>query len=291
MLEILEARILERPNLVHGFTTRHGGVSRGPYAHLNLSASCGDGHPSVAENRARVGDALGLDVLAFADQVHGSSVLTVDNVQDDTWSVGEGDALITDRPGIGLVAQTADCTPALIFDPELQAVAAVHSGWRGVVRNVVGAAVSALTTVYGSNPSDLVAALGPAISKARYRVGPEVLAAVERAFGAPDDGLVGPRDGEGGATLDVSEAVRRQLVGAGLWRENVERLAICTYEDSRFFSSRRARKGPFGSQGGIIGLIGRPSDARSLRNPGRALHRGCGIRAVWSRDGSRQRRI
>jgi YfiH family protein len=173
----------------------------------------------------------------------------------DVRPLGEGDALITDRPGIGLVAQTADCTPILLFDPERRAVAAVHCGWRGVVVNVVGAAVSALVDAYGSRPDALIAGLGPAISREHYRVGPEVLAAVGRTLASVEGDLIGPLDAEGGATLDVSEAVRRQLVVAGLRLENVERVPACTYADARFFSSRRARGARFGSQGGIIALV------------------------------------
>jgi YfiH family protein len=255
--QILRAAILDRPGLAHGFTTRHGGVSRGHFASLNLSGSSGDEAKLVEENRSRVASALGLECLVFARQVHGGTVLTVGRPPGPgERTVGEGDVLITDRPGVGLAAQTADCTPVLIFDPEQLAVAAVHAGWRGAAQNAVGSAVAALADTYGSRPADLLAALGPAISRPRYRVGPEVLDALEGALGSLDDGLIGPLDVEGGATLDVPEAVRRQLIGAGLREENIERVPACTYTDQRFYSSRRARGHPFGAQAGVIGLTG-----------------------------------
>jgi YfiH family protein len=175
-------------------------------------------------------------------------------VAGGAWSVGECDALLTDRPGIGLVAQAADCAPVLIVDPDRPAVAALHSGWRGAVADVAGAAVAALSARYGSVPGRLLVAIGPSISRANYRVGPEVLEAFREAFGELDDRLVGPIDPEGGATLDVAEAVRRRLVAAGVRPANIERLPYCTYADDRFFSSRRARSSTFGGQGGIIGI-------------------------------------
>ncbi|MCW5724177.1 MAG: peptidoglycan editing factor PgeF [Maricaulaceae bacterium] len=252
---MLQAGVLAGDRVAHAFTTREGGVSEGPYESLNLTLSRGDDAARVAKNRERVRKALGLQALVFARQVHGRTVLRVDSAPENGAGAGEGDALITDRPGLGLVAQTADCTPVLLFDPVRPAVAAVHSGWRGAVQDIAGETVRAMRSAYGSDPQRLFAAIGPAVSKANYRVGPEVLEEFARVFSGLDEGLTGPRDAEGGAVLDVSEAVRRQLVSAGLRPGNIERIPLCTFADQRFFSSRRARGGPFGGQGGVIGLI------------------------------------
>lgn len=252
-MEFLRATTLDFDGLVHAFTTRAGGVSEGPYASLNLSWKEGDNKSHVEENRARVTAALGLKKLVFANQVHGNTVHRVDTAPVGVWSVGEGDALMTDKPGLGLVAQTADCTPILLFDPDTRACAAVHSGWRGTVQNIAGETIAAMGRAYGSRPESLFAAIGPAITPENYRVGPEVLDQFETVFGTLD-GLAGKRDGDGGAGLDVSEACRRQLIAAGIPETQIERLAACTYADPRFFSSRRAKGGQFGGQGGIIGL-------------------------------------
>jgi copper oxidase (laccase) domain-containing protein len=146
----------------------------------------------------------------------------------------------------------------LIVDPDRPAVAAVHSGWRGAIADVLGAAVSALHARYGSRPERLLVAIGPCISPSNYRVGPEVVDVFRRAFGEVDDGLIGPTDPEGGATLDVGEAVHRRLVAAGVEPARIERLPHCTYADPRFYSSRRARSTTFGGQGGIIGIARAP---------------------------------
>lgn len=244
--------------LVHAFTTRAGGVSEGPYASLNMTRSRGDSAGHVATNRIRVREALGLDHLVFATQLHGKAVVRVDAAPKGDQSAGEADAMITDRPGIGLVCQTADCTPILIFDPVRRAVAAIHSGWRSTVLDIVAETVAAMKREYDSDPAELIAAIGPSISTANYRVGPEVVAQFEALF-ADTTGILSPLDEEGGAQLDVGEACRRQLLAAGIPVSQIERSALCTYaEESRLFSARRShhrgQSGVFGGQAGIIGL-------------------------------------
>ncbi|MBV5259220.1 peptidoglycan editing factor PgeF [Synechococcus moorigangaii CMS01] len=246
--------------IVHAFTTRTGGVSEGPYGSLNLTWSRGDNKDHVAENRARAARALGVTRLVFANQVHGDTVLEADGMPEG-WSVGEGDALITSQTGFALCTQVADCVPLLLHDPVNHAIGAIHSGWRSTVKNITARTIAALMQAYGSRPEDLRAAIGPAISKANYRVGPEVLEAFEGLFGRLDDRLVGPKDAEGGAGLDVAEAVHRQLLSAGVPQGQISRIRACTFADeARFFSSRRAARdghaGQFGGQCGIIALKG-----------------------------------
>ena len=260
-LDLLTARGFVGKGLTHAFTTRSGGVSEGVFKSLNLSWSRGDDSACVEENRRRVSNALGGPVLVFANQVHGDTVLKVDARPDGVWSAGEGDALMTDQAGLALCAQTADCTPVLLFDPERPAVAAIHAGWRGAVKAILPKALAAMAKAYGTRPAKVYAAIGPAISKACYRVGPEVLAQFETLFGALDEGLVGALDAQGGAGLDVGEACRRQLVAAGVPMEHISQIKACTFtEDARFFSSRRASRdghaGQFGGQCGIIALTG-----------------------------------
>lgn len=258
MLELLHADGWPDDGLVHAFTTRPGGVSDGPYASLNITRSRGDDPAHVVENRERVRRAVGLDHLVFATQVHGRAVVRVDQPPKGDQPAGEADALITDRPGIGLVCQTADCTPVLLFDPKRRAIAAIHSGWRGTVQNIIQAALEALVAHYGCDPGDMIAAIGPSISADNYRVGPEVVAEFEAVFEATG-GILSPLDAEGGAQLDVAEACRRQLLAGGLPERAIWRSPLCTYaEEALLFSARRAHhrgeSGVFGGQGGVIGL-------------------------------------
>ena len=257
-LEFLHADSLAGNGLVHAFTTRNGGVSEGPFESLNLTWSRGDNKDHVAENRARVARALGLERLVFANQVHSARVIRVDD-WPETWAAGDGDALITNVPGLALCTQVADCVPVLLHDPENHAVGAVHSGWRGTVKEITKATIDAMGEAYGTRPEALRAAIGPAISKANYRVGPEVLEEFEALLGTLDDALAGPRDAEGGAGLDVAEGVYRQLLKAGVQDAQISRLRACTFADeARFFSSRRAARdghaGQFGGQCGVIAL-------------------------------------
>lgn len=252
-LPLIKAPTLDRPGLSHGFTTREGGVSLGVFESLNLSRRDGDPEANALENRRRVGDALGLQKLVFARQVHGNRVRMIDRAPDDG-VIGECDAMITNVRGIGLVAQTADCVPLLLHDPVQNTIAAIHSGWRGTVREIARQAIDALMVAYGSRPADLRAAIGPAISRENYRVGPEVLEAFIDLFGSLE-GLAGPTDGAGGARLDNTAAVHRQLIEAGVEADNIWISGECTLADERFFSCRRAKGGPFGGQAGVIGLL------------------------------------
>lgn len=257
MLDILRADGFGDGHVTHGFTTRSGGVSEGPYASLNLSWSRGDDKDRVEDNRRRVGAAFKARPV-FARQVHGDTVIRVDATPDD-WSAGEGDALITNQPGLALCAQTADCTPVLLYDRETRSIAAIHAGWRGVVAQVIPAAIRALSDAYGVRPERLEAVIGPAISAENYRVGPEVLEQFEALFGSLDDTMALPRDAEGGAGLNVSEGARRQLVKAGVPATRIRWIQACTFaEEDRFFSCRRAARdghaGHFGGQCGVIAL-------------------------------------
>jgi YfiH family protein len=258
-LRLLTAAGFGDGRLSHAFTTRTGGVSEGPYESLNLSWSRGDDKSRVEENRRRLAAALdGVD-LVFMNQVHGATVLKVDARPVGVWSSGEADAQMTDVPGLALCAQTADCVPVLLYDPGRPAVAAIHSGWRGTVREIVPATLSAMSKAYGTDPALVQAAIGPSISAGDYRVGPEVLAQFETLFGQLDAGLAGPRDAEGGAGLDVAEACRRQLVAGGVRADAISVLDACTFsQPEMFFSCRRAASdghpGAFGGQAGVIAL-------------------------------------
>lgn len=253
MVGLIIAPNLKQDGLVHAFTTRLGGVSTGAFESLNLSRRDGEADGAVEENRARVKAALGLKSLVFARQVHGNTVIRIDSPPADGIA-GEGDAMMTNVPGLGLAVQTADCVPLLLFDPENRAVAAVHSGWRGTVQEIARHTLEAMNAAYGTRPDKIQAAIGPSISPANYRVGPEVIEQFGSLFG-DTEGLIGPRDAEGGGRLDNAGAVRRQLIEAGVSPDAIWMSDACTFADDNLFSCRRAKGGPFGGQAGVIGLV------------------------------------
>ena len=158
----------------HGFFTRQGGVSEGPFASLNCSLSGRDNRDSVMENRARVAAALGapLPSLVGLFQVHGTVAVAV----EAPWAAGAGphaDAMVTDRPGIVLGIVTADCAPVLFADREAGVIGAAHAGWRGAVAGILEATLAAMARL-GADPSRVVAAVGPCISQDLYEVGADL---------------------------------------------------------------------------------------------------------------------
>ncbi len=174
---------------------------------------------------ARVQAAEGFQVL---HQVHSARVL-------EAGECGDGDGLTTNEAGVLVAVKTADCVPLLLFDPEVGAVAAVHSGWRGTVANIAAAGVTALRERYGSRAEDLVAAMGPSIGGCCFEVGAEV--AVEFAGLFPER-----RDLDRKTRVDLREAVRRQLVGVGVREERIDGEGPCTCCGGvEFYSWRRDR--------------------------------------------------
>lgn len=228
----------------HGFTTRAGGVSEGPYASLNLGWSVGDLAQSVAENTRRVARGAGVAPfeLLSPSQIHGDVVLEAPEPDPhaETTDCGRADALWTSRRGTAVAVRAADCVPILLADPRGRRVAAVHSGWRGTELRIAARAVEALAD-HGSDPASLLAAIGPCIQVCCYKVSGDLAQRFARSFG---ERVIAPRGGE--AHLDLARSVRTTLENAGIPRDQIDVLPDCTSCDaSRFFSHRR--------DGGITG--------------------------------------
>jgi len=228
-MKLLTAPLLAGvPGLVHGFGVRVPGAR------------------AVAREAARhaVGDSM---EVFFLRQVHGCSVAT------PPWTEAPAaDASLTDRAGAALAIETADCLPILIVDPVRRRVAAAHAGWRGTALGVAQEAVRALLGT-GSNPGDLLVALGPSIGPCCYEVGREV----ETAFGPSGVGFFVPGPGRR-KHLDVAAANRVQLEALGVHSSRIDRLDLCTRcRKDLFFSYRRDGA----SAGRMISLVGfsRPS--------------------------------
>jgi YfiH family protein len=168
------------PWLIHGFGTRQSDI------------------PAWFEN------------LATVKQIHSATVV---NAEGRCGILGEGDALLEDRPGAIIAVKTADCMPILLADERHRAIAAVHAGWRGTVARIVVAAVDGMRARFGTAPGDLHAAIGPGIGKCCYQVGPEVAA----QFGE-----------RGRAHISLRDANRAQLLTAGVTPERIYASNLCT---------------------------------------------------------------
>jgi len=161
--------------------------------------------------------------LASLKQIHSSECVAAEG---RSGILGEGDALLEDRPGSVVAVKTADCVPILLVDDAHHAVAAVHAGWRGTAAGIAGKAVAAMRERFGSR--DLYAAIGPSIGKCCYEVGPEVSA----QFGL-----------EGRTFLDLPEFNRRQLLDSGVTAERIFASNLCTQcKADEFHSFRRDRE-------------------------------------------------
>lgn len=202
----------------------------------------------------RLSRALGLDALPihWAKQVHGTAASTVREPAPprQAANVGECDALATDRPGVALVIQTADCVPILLAASG--AVGAAHAGWRGSAQNVAASAVAALRGL-GAAPRTLRAWLGPSIGPCCYEVGGEVAAQFAGDFIRAGCG--------GGHRLDLRAANVAQLEAAGVPSSSIVVHPACTKCGGGIFASYR-RDGP--KAGRMIALIARLADSGQL---------------------------
>ncbi|GAA4475941.1 peptidoglycan editing factor PgeF [Gluconacetobacter asukensis] len=241
----------------HGFFTRLGGVSEGPYASLNCSTRSGDDPAALAENRRRVALAMGVapEHLLGVTQVHGDGVATV----TVPWPVGQGpaaDAMVTDRPGLALGVITADCGPVLFASADGRVVGAAHAGWRGAVGGVLEATLAAMVAL-GAAASSVRAVVGPCIAQDSYEVGGDMRAQALAADPAAASFFAAGRRADH-FQFDLAGYCVARLRRAGVGQAVA--LGVDTLGDEvRFFSHRRrtlAGGGPIGHQISVIAPAG-----------------------------------
>jgi YfiH family protein len=237
----------------HGFFTRRGGVSGGPFASLNCSLSGQDARDNVLRNRALAAQALDADParLVGLTQVHGADVAVV----SEPWAAGAGphaDAMVTDRPGLALGIVTADCAPVLLHDERSGVVGAAHAGWRGALAGVIEATVAAMHRL-GAEPGEIIAAIGPCIGHTSYEVAADLRDAVTArhshdavffAEGARPDRWL----------FDLRGYCAARLRAAGVNRLDVSQEDTLA-DEARFFSHRRRTLGAGGPIGHQIAVV------------------------------------
>ncbi|MDE1176266.1 MAG: peptidoglycan editing factor PgeF [Edaphobacter sp.] len=268
------ASFLSFPWLRHGFSTRQGGRSS-VYggSSLNLGWTREDEPANVHQNRsAFVQEVSGNGApmkLVTVRQIHSAIVQTAGAEAfdakletEDGKAVLEGDGLITNTPGVLIAAGTADCVPVLVVDPVLRAVGAFHAGWRGTVAGIVGEGIALMRQEYGSEPGNLVAAIGPSIGSCCYTVGEEVREQFSAAYPYSADLFQEKASSEGAPslTVDLWEANRRQLLDAGLSFGNVSVVGECTActrmeNGERRYFSHRDEHGHAGRMLNAIGIV------------------------------------
>lgn len=241
----------------HGFSTREGGVSKGCYASMNLRFHCDDTRENVLRNYEIMANTLGMDYkrLVLSKQVHEDIIHTA--TEND---IGNGiakenaftsvDALITDKSNIPLVTLFADCTPVLFLDPERKVIALAHSGWRGTVKRISAKVIEKMITDYGSNPKDILTAIGPSIQEKSFEVGDEVAEIFIKEFGVETAKRYGEK-----YHVNMQRAIKIQLLEKGVKEENIDDCGIDTYSNSDFLFSHRKTNGKRGNMGAFLELI------------------------------------
>lgn len=234
----------------HGFFTRKGGASSGIFAGLNCGAGSSDQSEIVAINRARVAEAMGVELPALINmnQVHSADVVPV------TGPLAErprADALVTATPGLALAVLTADCQPVLFADRKARVIGAAHAGWRGAFDGVLEATLNAMEGL-GARRADIAAVIGPTISQAAYEVGPEFF---ETFTDEDRDNARFFANGRGDRMLfDLPAYGLHRLRAAGVGQ--AEWTGHCTYRDpERFFSYRRSTHAGEADYGRLISVI------------------------------------
>jgi hypothetical protein len=240
-------------------STRQGGYSEGRYGEFNINRYCGDDEESIRRNREALCHLLGVedDRLLMPHQVHRTEIVVVDEallrlpVEERALRLEGVDALMTDVAGVCIGVSTADCIPVLLYDKKLRAVCAIHAGWRGTVQRIVEKSVQRMAEVYGTQPCDIIAQIGPGIHLESFEVGDEVYDAFAQAgFDMEPISRKFPQhDGESPSHstllpskwhIDLPECNRLQMVKAGVAENKITVSPVCTFKQSdMFFSARR----------------------------------------------------
>ena len=222
------------PDLIQATFDRHDGESPAPFASLNSSFSVGDQEEKVRSNRERMKQTLSIKRLVSARQVHGEQIHRIEEMPESDEEIDGVDALLTDRRGVGLMIQHADCQAILLHDPVHSAIAAVHCGWRGSVIGIIEKTMRQMSSCYGSRPEDITAGISPSL-------GPCCAEFINHREELPRSFLAFQTRS---TYFDFWQISRWQLLEAGLQPENISLAAICTSCSPDFFSYRRAvRKG------------------------------------------------
>lgn len=248
------------PFVTHAFSTRIGGVSKNEFATMNLNFNRGDSDETVLENYHRFCDAVGFDFdkLVASAQDHHTVVRRVTSQEAgigiwkprDMQSV---DGLITNEPGVVLVTYYADCVPLYFVDPVKKTIGLAHAGWRGTVAEMGARMVEAMQTDFGSNPNDLLVAIGPSIGSCCYEVDAQVYDKVMALNDITPEECLQPV-GEGKYMLDLWEVNRRVIKHAGVPEKQIIIGNVCTRCHNDLLYSHREMGAQRGGMAAMIAL-------------------------------------
>lgn len=255
--------------ICHGFSTRMGGVSNGIYSTMNFKEDGEDTNEHIRENYRRIAQALGCDVnkMVRSQLCHG---VRVHEVCTEDFGVGalakstllDYDGLITNLPGVTLAATFADCVPLYFVDQKHRAIGLAHSGWRGTVDRIAWSMLDAMKKAYGTEPSDVEAAIGPCICGSCYEVGKELKEAFEKDFSGTIEQETGilfseicrPSEIPEKYLLDLRLANMQSFLKAGVPMNQITVSDICTCCNPELIFSHRYTKGRRGASAAFLGI-------------------------------------
>ena len=243
---------LHDERLKHAIFTRQGGISPEPWESLNVGGLRGDDPERVYQNRVASFEVMDRKPESVYDvwQVHSTDVIWTTGSRPAGVRHRKADAILTDRPEVTLFMRFGDCVPILLHDPIRRVVGLAHAGWMGTVNGIVQETIKAMKNNYHCNTNDIVAAIGPSIAVHHYRVGPEVVRMVEKAFGDTASAFL-LRNQEG-TYLDLWQANQYHLEESGV--RNIEIAGICTACHLEDWFSHRGEQGQTGRFGALIAL-------------------------------------
>lgn len=249
--------LLEKTGVVrHGFSTRLGGVSTGHCATMNISTTRGDDPAAVEENRRRIAKAIGVraEDMTYTNQTHTTNVAVVE-AKDRGKRFMETDGMVTNVPEICLVTFYADCVPLFFVDPVHRAIGLSHSGWRGTVGKMGKVTIERMRKEYGTDPAQVVAAIGPSICQDCYEVSEDVIEKFRENF----DKALWPElfyeKADGKYQLNLWRANQAVLAEAGVPRENIAVTNLCTHCNPDILFSHRSTGTARGNLSAFLALI------------------------------------
>lgn len=239
----------------HCFSTRVGGISEGVYSSLNVSYSRGDKKENVDENIRRLAQAVGFNSENIVDglQVHGVEILDV-GYEHIGEKLSGYDGYITNKPDITLCTYHADCVPLFFLDKTKNVIALSHSGWRGTAAKMAYLTVKKMESLYGCDPRDIIAGIGPSIGPCCFQVDSPVVEEFKRSIDFSEDFIKNDPDCEGKYKIDLWGINEKLITLAGVPKENIEVAKQCTMCGGELFFSHRRMGNDRGSMAAYLSL-------------------------------------